>query len=1142
METEAEVDTVIWSVAAMAIMLVLAGSAFSDEGCARPVLDLDGAWSFRLDPENLGEQKAWFAPTVSFPSPIQVPGAWDAQGFGEETEKLRHNYVGKGWYRRHVTIPAEWQEKQVFVCFGGVYRSAKVWVDGKFAGEHLGYISDFEFDITSFVEAGQESEVVVLVDSEQRWSDDALQGCMDIIDHFFTSWGGIWGHVTVEGRSQAWLQDVFVQPHTAPGGCVVRAAVQGESSRATNIQVTVSDADGGVVVSNTRKIAPGEPISADIELAGAQLWTPETPYLYTARVVLLDSEGATLDHVETRFGVRSIEVRGTDFYVNGVKYYLAGYGDDCVYPDTIAPPADKQFYVDRLRVARSYGFNYVRHHSHFVAPEYYEACDEVGMFVSPELPIAYPRFYDRAHGKALELYKTEWTAAIKRYRNHPSIFDWCMSNELWEGMPRVGEDLYRIAKELDSTRPVIDSDGLFQPGFSDGTKDRSTLDFLTVMFDILTTPLDNPEKFKTGTPLKPMISHETGNYVHFPRFDEIDLFQTTFKPFWLTDARDRVAKAGLIEETPAWSAVSEQLYVQSHKMNIEALRKNPHISGYHWWLLQPWYCGSNGLLDVHRRPIGVAPDEIRCFNGPVVLLQDGITQTYRGGEPLQVTVQISNYSGGAIDNGRVACRLLRDGQEIDTGTLSVDSVPNGTIAMLDAVEFTLPDVSTPRRVTVEATLESERVRQSNHWTAWVYPAGMAKSESAAAVYASPDAMGLLSPLDPEPMPDGPAPASPAVYVARQLTSALLNAAEEGSCVVLLSPAGLFPTDCTTYKPAWWLGVFEGDSNAGTFVYDNPVTRGLTPGGWCDASWFHLLQGAQTMLLDDLPEQPEVFIRALNSHGAPHPFSRYVDFEYTWRNKSLLAQAKVGKGALIVSGLNFDVAARNGGPEAMYMLSRLVEHARTLPAPKAEWPAAFLKDRIDDSLFAKGPLVSGFSRLLNHRGEQGTGQSYRERTATMYRIRQEEPFHLLTWETAPTPDTPYTTFVFAGGFPFTAPLSSLAGFTLAVNGRRVLDFDTTKTQTRWQSEDGSSALLYVPGHVRPSWSETAGLFYLAVPLHLLTPGDACTLEVRPRGSDNKRYFGLNAYADIISGGPGAGTPDQALASSQELCAAVAMEGK
>jgi len=133
-----------------------------------------------------------------------------------------------------------------------------------------------------------------------------------------------------------------------------------------------------------------------------------------------------------------------------------------------------------------------------------------------------------------------------------------MGNEQWEGMPRVGPDLYRIAKELDTTRPVIDSDGISSWGFFDGTRDRPTLDFYTVMFDILTTPFDNPDKFKTGKPLKPIITHEEGNFVHFPQLDEIELFGGTFKPFWLADclgprrARGTSRRgAGVVEGVPA---------------------------------------------------------------------------------------------------------------------------------------------------------------------------------------------------------------------------------------------------------------------------------------------------------------------------------------------------------------------------------------------------------------------------------------------------------------------------------------------------------------------------------------------------------------------------------------------------------------
>lgn len=1100
----------------MCIVAACEAAAEADLAGACPRASLDGTWTFRLDPDDVGETAEWFRPDILYTDYIQVPGAWDAQGFGPETEKLRHNFIGKGWYARDVEIPGDWRGRRVFLRFGGVYRAAKVWANGHFVGRHLGYVSDFEFDLSPFIEFGTKNRLVVQVDSEQRWEEDALQGCMDVIDHLYTYWGGIWGHVDIEARSAAWLDDVFIVPRTAPAtGCTVAARIGGDAAGGAAVVLAVSDAEGVPLASRRVEVGKDGAVRADLDLPKALLWTPEAPHLHVATLTLLDAADKVLDCAQERFGVRSIELRGTDFLVNGVKYYLAGYGDDCVYPDTIAPPADKQYYIDRLRVAKSYGFNYVRHHSHFVAPEYYEACDEVGMFVSPELPIAYPRFYERAHGAALELYKSEWDAAIRRYRNHPSIFNWCMANEQWEGMPRVAPDLYRIAKELDPSRPVIDSDGLFPPGFIDGTKDRPTLDFLTVMFDILTTPLDNPDKFKTGKPLKPMITHEEGNYVHFPRLDEIDLYGNTFKPFWLTDCRDRVERAGLLAETPAWALASERLYLLCHKSNIEALRKNPHISGYHWWLLQPWYVGSNGLLDTHCRPNSVTPEEVRKFNAPVVLLQDGVRLTYRGGDQLECSLKLSNYSGRPVERGAVRVVISCEGTVFDAKTMEVAALPNGQIGDVGTVQATLPQPGEPQRVRVEATLESAAAQQANEWTAWVYPAQSPLPGADVPVYATPDTLGMLAPFGARPMPPNGDSGKRAVYVAHQPTELLVRAAEQGSCVVLLSPAGVFPSDCTTYKPAWWLGVFDGDSNAGTFVYDNPVTRGLAPEKWCDPSWFHLLQGAQTFLLDAFPSQPEVLIRALNTHGAPHGFSRYVDFEYTWRNKALLMQVRLGKGSLLLSGLNFDSGLHNGGPEAAYVLGRMLEHASTFPQPSTEWTTAFVQELVAGSPFTKGPLISGYERLTFHRGEKVAGQSCRERSAESFRIRQEEPLHRIAWETAVAPTASLPVFVFAGGFPFMEPPASNPGFTLALNGTRLLDFDTARTQTRWTSADGRTALLYVPGHVRPSWSETAGIFYLSVPGELTTPGKRCNLEVRARGSENKRWFALHPYADLVS---------------------------
>ena len=89
-----------------AAALVRVGAA---EPPARARLDLDGRWEFRMDPKDQGVSEQWFSADASYPDKITVPGCWQAQGFGEPREFLRHDYQGKAWYRRIVTVPADWK-------------------------------------------------------------------------------------------------------------------------------------------------------------------------------------------------------------------------------------------------------------------------------------------------------------------------------------------------------------------------------------------------------------------------------------------------------------------------------------------------------------------------------------------------------------------------------------------------------------------------------------------------------------------------------------------------------------------------------------------------------------------------------------------------------------------------------------------------------------------------------------------------------------------------------------------------------------------------------------------------------------------------------------------------------------------------
>src|SRR5690606_10823451 len=144
----------------------------------------------------------------------------------------------------------------------------------------------------------------------------------------------------------------------------VSATLSGDRSGATAIRLDLFGPDGRAVARHETALAnalESDRLQLEIPLRDAPRWSPETPVLHRAELTLL-RDGRPIDRVDTRFGVRTIEIRGHEFIVNGVKYFINGYGDDAVFVDTIAPPSDKQFYLDRLKVAKSYGFNFVRHH------------------------------------------------------------------------------------------------------------------------------------------------------------------------------------------------------------------------------------------------------------------------------------------------------------------------------------------------------------------------------------------------------------------------------------------------------------------------------------------------------------------------------------------------------------------------------------------------------------------------------------------------------------------------------------------------------------------------------------------------------------------------------------------------------------
>ncbi|MFV2069720.1 MAG: sugar-binding domain-containing protein, partial [Pirellulales bacterium] len=185
-----------------ALTLSPCGDSVAQE--ARQRLELNGTWQFRLDPEDVGLARGWFAAEVDYPDEIQVPGCWQAQGFGPSRGHLRHDYQGKAWYRRVVHVPGDWSGKRIGIHVGAASNTADIYVNGRNVGFVEEFLTPYEFDVTDAVRPGKENVIACCVNS----TGVAPRGMFNMIGR----WGGLNREVFLEARSDPMIDGVFVIP------------------------------------------------------------------------------------------------------------------------------------------------------------------------------------------------------------------------------------------------------------------------------------------------------------------------------------------------------------------------------------------------------------------------------------------------------------------------------------------------------------------------------------------------------------------------------------------------------------------------------------------------------------------------------------------------------------------------------------------------------------------------------------------------------------------------------------------------------------------------------------------------------------------------------------------------------------------
>jgi hypothetical protein len=915
----------------------------------RPAVDLSGEWEFKLDPRDAGRAEKWFEPGVPYDRTIRVPGAWNAQGVTFESEeqlrayekqrleeqkplnkigtlgvqresdRLFSAYPGPGWYRKTVTIPADWAGKIPWLVFIGVHREAEVWVNGKPAGSHRSYLTPLRIDLSPFAKPGDTITIAARVDARRNPDSDPLIGCLDTLDFLYVSWGGIHRPVKLEAVAPTRVEDVFVVPRLADDTAEIRVAVAGPKTGKLEVAADVLDADGASVASVTQAAADGETV-LEARIANPKLWSPKSPHLYTARVRLL-SDGAVIDERPVRFGMREFKVSGDKFLLNGEPIFLRGYGDDCIFPNTISPSTSREELRARLARAREYGFNFVRHHSWTPPEEYLQAADELGMLLQPEFPLGNnwdtPKTRE-AKRSALE----QWEAVVRLNRNHPSIISWCMGSEQYDGFDQAPA-MYEIAKRLDPTRPVIDADGVWQ-----SREDRPTLDYIATMFDEGKSIGFADGKYEVQKKFtKPVIAHEMGYFVTLHDLAQIDLFKDGLRPYWLFLTHDLAKKNGMLDAYPEWLAASYRLQAVCLKTNLEAARRSSRLRGGTVWLFQDYPNCAEGVVNMFGQRKGLSAEEFRKFNAPTVLLLDAPRRSWWSGETAEINFAVSRFEDAPSEGATLSWKLTSGGGTLAEGVQKDLSVSSGEVQKLPAIKIEMPKLDHAAKLTLSAALTDAAGKVENAWSFWVFPHEIL--ENAEVRVAGFDAIDAIYP-GAAMLEDGPIPASTKLLVTTRLDAAARAYLEGGGRILLLDPEPAFEIEKTNFRLSSW----DGGGPSGTILDSkHPALRAMPTEGWCDLQFYPLIQGSKTVLLTPLPVKID-------------PLVRCIDRPTRLADRAYLFEVNVGRGKLLVSSFNFGQALAAKDPAGIFLLDQLVRYALGPDfTPRASLPAgSLLKER------------------------------------------------------------------------------------------------------------------------------------------------------------------------------------------------------
>ena len=443
----------------------------STEAAVRDTISINQGWQFhRGDVKNIAELKSTQSgdDVVNLPHDFLIGQDWVAPDASERPDNsdagsnVRSRLsprgfkeMGIGWYRYELTPKAEWKGKRIVLDFQGIMLVGDVYLNGqRIGGTDYGYLG-FDIDLSKLLKWGEANEITVKADTRNpnnsRWFTGA--GLYRDVNLIITDKNLFFPRHPLFIRTQD-NKEVKIKAEIINQ----QKLAKGQGKAVIPVEVRILDADGKVVAQQKNNIdfnakwRDREYELPAISLENAQLWSPDTPYLYTAEVTLYDNEGNIADQIKEPFGVRTIEiVPQKGLLVNGKKVLLKGYANHHTL-GALGAAAYPRAIEKRLKLMKKFGMNHIRTSHNPYSEDFLKLCDKYGILVVDEL---YDKWLTQYAGGRVEwesLWQKDIPEWVKRDRNHPSVILWSLGNELqqYSNLPfnDWGVTAYKLQKEL----------------------------------------------------------------------------------------------------------------------------------------------------------------------------------------------------------------------------------------------------------------------------------------------------------------------------------------------------------------------------------------------------------------------------------------------------------------------------------------------------------------------------------------------------------------------------------------------------------------------------------------------------------------------------------------------------------------------